>query len=63
MKISKTLETPDGTVEFSGEINQEELDFILTVGLNYLMQQGAIPFQIRKEADLSGVVEGSESHQ
>lgn len=63
MKISKALETPDGTVQFDGEINQDELDFILSVGLNFLMQQGAIPFKILKPQDKSHVAPGSEEHQ
>lgn len=42
MIISKTIETDDGTVTFQGELDQEELDYVLTLGLNLLLQQGAI---------------------
>jgi len=40
--ISKTIETEQGTVTFQGELDQEELDYVLTLGLNLLLQQGAI---------------------
>jgi hypothetical protein len=44
MLINKSIETPEGTVKFEGELEQKELDFVLKIGLNTLMQLGAIPF-------------------
>jgi hypothetical protein len=45
MKIEKVIEQPDGSsVKFVGELNGAELDAVITVGLNYLLQVGAIPF-------------------
>jgi hypothetical protein len=44
MLINKSIETENGTVKFQGELEQEELDFILKIGLNTLLQMGAIPF-------------------
>lgn len=44
MLVSKTIETPQGTVKFEGELEQQELDFVIKIGLNYLLQNGAIPF-------------------
>jgi len=43
MLVSKSIETPQGTVKFEGELEQKELDFVLKIGLNLLLQQGAIP--------------------
>lgn len=43
MLVSKSIETPQGTVKFEGELEQKELDFVLKVGLNVLLQRGAIP--------------------
>lgn len=64
IKISKTIETEDGKVEFQGEVNQDELDLIITVGLNYLFQQGAIPFRVLPEAELAKTMApGSDSPQ
>ena len=44
MEVRKALKTDQGTVLFQGELTDEEFDFVLTVGLNELLQQGAIPF-------------------
>ena len=44
MLVNKSIETPEGTVKFEGELEQNELDFVLKVGLNYLLTNGAIPF-------------------
>jgi hypothetical protein len=42
MQISKSIETPEGTVKFEGEIEGVELDLVLQFGLLSLMRQGAI---------------------
>jgi len=42
--INKTVELENGKVEFKGELSQEELDLVLTMGLNMLLSKGAIPF-------------------
>lgn len=63
MKIKKSLETPEGTVVFEGEISSDELDLILSVGLNYLLQQGAIPFRVSKASELASNVDGTETEQ
>jgi hypothetical protein len=47
--IEKTIETPEGGVKFQGELTQEEVDLVLSCGLNWLMQQGALPLVIKKE--------------
>ena len=59
MKISKTVETPEGTIKFEGELNSEELDFIVGVGLTYLFKRGAIPFRVAEATS----VEGTETEQ
>ena len=63
MKVKKSLETPDGTVVFEGEISPDELDLILSVGLNYLLQQGAIPLKVLDTKDVSRLAEGSKELQ
>jgi len=63
VKIKKSLETPEGNVEFSGEISSDELDLILTVGLNFLLQQGAIPFKVLPTELQAKMGQGSESQQ
>lgn len=63
MRVSQTLETPDGTVTFVGELSQQELDLIISVGLNFLMGQGAVPFQVQKELDFAKNLPGNETEQ
>ncbi|MCR4308348.1 MAG: hypothetical protein NUV80_07405 [Candidatus Berkelbacteria bacterium] len=46
MKISKTIQTPEGPVTFDGELSGDEADMVIGLGLNYLLQQGALPFKI-----------------
>lgn len=49
MKINQAIETPDGSVTIQGELTSEETGLVLSIGLNYLYQQGAIPFLVNKE--------------
>ena len=42
MQISKSVETPEGTVKFEGEISGLELDIVLQMGLLTLMSRGVI---------------------
>ena len=49
MKIDQAIQTPDGTVQIKGELSPEETGLVLSIGLNYLYQQGAIPFLVNKE--------------
>lgn len=51
MKITKTIKTAEGPVTFSGELTEQEFDFVLEVGLSYLMAQGAIPFKALNDGE------------
>jgi len=42
MLVNKVVETENGSVTFTGELSDVELDYVLQVGLNVLLQQGAI---------------------
>lgn len=48
MKINKTLHNEDGTLQFSGELTQEEADLVIECGLNWLVKEGALPMLIEK---------------
>ena len=63
MKVDKSLEGPNGTVTFQGELSSAEVDVILGVGLNFLMQQGALPFKVLKDLDRIKMVPSSETQQ
>ena len=53
MKIDKTIQTPNGEVSFNGELNEKELDFVIEVGLNFLLAQGAIPLSLSTQNEAS----------
>lgn len=52
MEIKKSIKTKDGTVMFKGELSPEEHDFVLSVGLNTLIEQGAFAMQQVEEITL-----------
>jgi hypothetical protein len=61
MLVNKSIETPTGTIKFEGELEQNELDFVLKIGLNTLLTAGAIPFTTKK-SDTS-IADGSTNLQ
>jgi hypothetical protein len=59
IKVNQAIQTEQGTVTFNGELSQEELDYVLSAGLNYLLQSGALPFQILDEEDEANYLPGT----
>ena len=57
MHVNKSIETKEGTVQFSGELEEKELDMVLKIGLNYLLQMGALPFMTKSEDTLEKMEE------
>ncbi len=55
MEIKKSIKTKDGTVMFKGELSPEEHDFVLSVGLNTLIEQGAIAMHAEEGLTLDDV--------
>lgn len=53
MLINKTFTTNKGTVTFQGELSQEEADYVIQMGLNYLLSQGALPFKTISEDEFA----------
>lgn len=53
MEIKKVIKTSRGDFTFEGNLSQEELDIIVTVGIGVLLEKGAMP--------LIGIDEGEES--
>lgn len=49
MEIKKSIKTKDGTVVFKGKLSPEEHDFVLSVGLNTLIEQGALSMAAPEE--------------
>jgi hypothetical protein len=50
--INKSIETPEGTVKFEGELETQELDFVLQIGLNWLFRRGMLPFAVQDDDDI-----------
>lgn len=42
MKVNKTIEMPDGSLTFQGELTAQELDTVIMYGLNTLLALGAL---------------------
>lgn len=64
IKVYQTIKTENGTVEFKGELSPEEADYVITMGLNYLLQQGVLPFQtVSEEDELASFLPGSSIEQ
>ena len=52
MEIKKSIKNKDGTVVFKGTLSPEEHDFVLSVGLNTLVEQGAIAMSTEEDIDI-----------
>lgn len=51
MQISESIETPEGTIKFSGEISGKELDIVIQFGLLSLMSRGVIQAVVKDKDD------------
>jgi hypothetical protein len=61
MKVSTTVQTPEGSVKFEGELSQQETDLVIQIGLSQLFEMGMIPFVVRSEEEASALVSNSNS--
>ena len=66
-KIDVTAFNEDGTISYTGRLNKEQAGFILNVGINYLLAEGAnvlVGEDDDDEEEGSGlVVEGNDTLQ
>ena len=46
IKINQCIETPDGKVNFQGELSKEEVDFCIEFAINNLVARGVVPFHL-----------------
>jgi len=58
MNIKKVIKTKSGEVTFKGTLSSEEHEFVLAVGLNTLMEAGALPMQLADEEDMADYIPG-----
>ena len=53
MKVNNTIEMPDGSVTFQGELNAAELDTVIQYGLSTLFAMGALKSIMLDPKDLA----------
>lgn len=63
MEVKKVLKTKNGTVKFEGELSESEHDFVLSVGLNTLLEAGALPFHTMDIDDAASLDTNSEYNE
>jgi len=63
MEIKKVIKTKSGEVTFKGSLTPEEHEFILAVGLNTLLENGALPIHLADEEDLADYIPGESPVQ
>lgn len=56
MDVNHVVETPQGDLKFQGTLSGQELAFVVEVGLNYLMKEGAIPFVSKEDRESSSIL-------
>lgn len=57
MKIQHITEAPDGEkVTFQGVLEGPELAFVVELGINMLMKEGALPFVSKDSFDESALI-------
>lgn len=54
IEVNNSFKTKQGTVEFKGNLSQEEADFVIKIGLSVLLQQGALSFKDLDESNEDG---------
>jgi len=64
MKIEVTTKDEDGNIAFTGTLNKTEVTFVLNVGINYLMANGALPlFTGKDDEELALVAKAPKTTQ
>jgi hypothetical protein len=56
LKIEVTTRDEAGNIAFTGSLNQREISFVLNVGINYLLANGALPLFTGKDDEELGIV-------
>jgi len=56
MLIEVESKDSDGNIAFHGKLNKTEVSFVLNVGINYLLANGAMPLFTGKDDEELGIV-------
>jgi hypothetical protein len=57
MEIQVKTLNADGSVQFDGKLSGEQVQFVLGIGINYLLSQGAATFLDDNEDEDDDVIE------
>jgi hypothetical protein len=55
VKFEIQTKDAEGNISFSGTMNKNEATFVLNVGINYLLANGAMPLFTGKDDDELGI--------
>jgi hypothetical protein len=59
MQIKSLVETEDGAAEIQANLSEEQVKFLVEVGLNVVRAKGAQPFLAKTEVDVHQLVQGT----
>ncbi len=57
MKINQIVEKDDGSATFQGNLSGPELAFVVELGINTLMEAGALPFASAQSVNMASIME------
>lgn len=64
MNFEIQTKNEDGSIAFTGTLSKNEATFVLNVGINYLMANGALPlFTGKDDVELGILSKGNETVQ
>lgn len=53
MEVNSVYKTLEGFVKFQGTLSQEEADYVIGMGLNILMQKGALNIEEQEDGSVA----------
>lgn len=60
MKVKTVVETPDGAVEYTANLNSLEVQTLLEYAINRLLAEGVIPFTVVEKVKEASMLPMSE---
>lgn len=63
MKIDQLVEKDGDVIRFQGTLEGPQLAFVVEYGLNKLMQDGALPFIMKKDRPAASVMTVTDTSQ
>ena len=63
MLINQVIETPEGAVEVNANLSNEQVKFLIEVGLNVVLSRGAQPFIQKTDYTPDQIIPGTDTIQ